>query len=201
MAAFELLPDAGHASSAVNAALDAARSALSLGRDQDAADMARRVERAWTAADPGTRAELAADRSEALLILGHALASGSPEESGAAYRLGWGSAPDDETRALFLVADSTGTTTDGSTARSDTSHPPNTRQRSTINHNRRAHPNSQQPGASRKPGAIHFVTPQLDWIPKYEKSGRPPSPAMFTPFHLRGDLAGMERFASTGRLA
>ena len=105
MAAFELLPDAGHASSAVNAALDAARSALSLGRDQDAADMARRVERAWTAADPGTRAELAADRSEALLILGHALASGSPEESGAAYRLGWGSAPDDETRALFLVAE------------------------------------------------------------------------------------------------
>lgn len=73
MAAFELLPDAGHASSAVNAALDAARSALSLGRDQDAADMARRVERAWTATDPGTRAELAADRSEALLILGHAL--------------------------------------------------------------------------------------------------------------------------------
>lgn len=105
MAAFESRPDAQHASSAVDAALHAARLALSQGRDHDAADMARRADRAWTSADAETRRRLTESRSEALLILGHALACRSPQESGAAYRLGWSNAPDDETRARFLVAE------------------------------------------------------------------------------------------------
>ncbi len=105
LAAFSLLPDAQHAAAAVDSALDAARLALSQGRDTDAADMARRVERAWSAAEPGTRGQLAQSRSEALLILGHALSVRSAPESSAAYRLGWSSAPDDETKALFLLAE------------------------------------------------------------------------------------------------
>lgn len=105
MAAFESRPDARHASSAVDAALHAARLALSQGRDQDAADLARRADRAWTSADAETRRRLTESRSEALLILGHALACRSPQESGAAYRLGGSNAPDDETRARFLIAE------------------------------------------------------------------------------------------------
>lgn len=50
------------------------------------------------------RQELGATRSDAQLILGHALAVASPSEAQAAYENGRRTATDDDTRARFLIA-------------------------------------------------------------------------------------------------
>ena len=102
--AFELAPDPTRAHAAAESALDAARVALAQGRDTDAASMARYVERAWATAAAPERAQLQDHRTEALLILGHALAGTSPAQAHSVYDLGRAAAHDDDTKGRFLVA-------------------------------------------------------------------------------------------------
>ena len=104
VSAFDLVPDGRRAATAAAAAHEAARVALAQGRNSDAASMARCVERAWASSDLEGRRGLDAARSDAHLILGHALAVASPSQAQAAYENGRRAATDDDTRARFLIA-------------------------------------------------------------------------------------------------
>ena len=105
VSAFEHAPRGDRAVAAARAAHGAARAALAQGRDDEAAAMARCVQRAWASCDPDDRRTLDSLVSDAQLILGHALAVSAPAEAAAAYDNGRRKATDDETRGRFLLAE------------------------------------------------------------------------------------------------